>query len=62
MILKISGTICLTMVVCNNSRDIIRYFSTVASEDPAVVNLKIYYFALSPTIQKIITRQELLQL
>ena len=46
MILKISGKICPTMVVliqqfqkcvCSNSRDIIRYFSVVASEDPVYI-------------------------
>ena len=45
MILKISGNICSTMVVqiqtfqkflCNTSRDILRYFSAIASEDPVI--------------------------
>ena len=48
MTLKISGNICSTMIVqiqkihkfmCNTSRDIIRYFSTAAGEDP--VDIKI---------------------
>ena len=36
--------------MCNTSRDIMHYFSVVASEDPVVVKLKIFYL---PTMNKL---------